>query len=209
MKLYYSPGACSLSPHIVLNEAGYDFELERVDLKAHSTASGTPLAAIHAKNYVPILELDDGTRLTEGPVIVQYLADQRPAAGLIAPVGTQERYRVLEWLNFTTSELHKTFYAFFHPELPADGWRDFARKKLATHYAYVDGELGERAYLLGEQFTVADAYLFTILNWSKAADLDLAQWPRLARYYGRVAARPHVQRTLQAEGLKVPQVAQA
>jgi glutathione S-transferase len=203
MKLYFSPGTCSLSPHIVLREAGFKFTTEKVDLKAHATSSGTALATVHEKNYVPILELDNGERLTEGPVIVQYLADQKPEAELIPRAGTMERYRVLEWLNYTTSELHKTFYPLFHPELPVDDWREASRAKVARTFGWVNAQLSERKYLVDERFTVADAYLFTVANWANAVSIDLAQWPALARYQARIAARPLVQETLQAEGLKV------
>lgn len=207
MKLYFSPGTCSLSPHIVLREAELEFETEKVDLKMHATSSGAALASVHGKNYVPILELDSGELLTEGPVIVQYLADQKPEAELIPRVGTMERYRVLEWLNYTTSELHKTFYPLFHPELPIDDWRAASRAKIARTFGWVDGQLGERNYLVGERFTVADAYLFTVVNWANAVEIDLEQWPSLARYQARIAARPRVRETLQAEGLKIKQTA--
>lgn len=203
MKLYYSPGACSLSPHIVLNEAGFDFTLERVDLKAHLTSSGVPLVDIHGKNYVPILELDSGERLTEGAMIVQYLADQKPELGLIPRVGTMERYRVLEWLNYIASELHKTFYPLFHLELAVDDWREAARAKIARDFKWVNEQLDGRDYLMGKRFSVADAYLFTVANWAHRVKIDLAQWPVLARYHARVASRPRVQDTLRAEGLTV------
>lgn len=189
MKLYYSPGACSLSPHIVLNEAGFDFTLERVDLKAHLTSSGVPLVDIE--------------RLTEGAMIVQYLADQKPELGLIPRVGTMERYRVLEWLNYIASELHKTFYPLFHLELAVDDWREAARAKIARDFKWVNEQLDGRDYLMGERFSVADAYLFTVANWAHRVKIDLAQWPVLARYHARVASRPRVQDTLRAEGLTV------
>lgn len=203
MKLYFSPGACSLSVHIVLREAGYEFSTEKVDLKAHATSTGIPLASVHEKNYVPILELDNGERLTEGPVIVQYLADGKTEAGLIPSHGTAQRYRVLEWLNYTTSELHKTFYPLFHPELPVDDWRGAARSKIAHTFGWVDAQLGGKNYLVDERFSVADAYLFTIVNWSDAVGIDLSQWPALEDYQRRVAARPRVRETLLAEGLKL------
>jgi glutathione S-transferase len=207
MKLYFSPGTCSLSPHIVLNEAGFFFTTERVDLKAHKLVSGPELQSVHSKNYVPILELDNGERLTEGPVIVQYLADLKPEAGLVAPTGTMERYRTQEWLNYVTSELHKTFYPLFHPELPVDDWREAARNKIAHTFGWVSSQLGEKDYLLGNRFSVADAYLFTIVNWANFVNIDLAQWPTLERYLARVAARPKVRETLRAEGLAVKQAA--
>lgn len=207
MKLYFSPGTCSLSPHIVLREAGFEFTTEKVDLKAHVTSSGAALASVHGKNYVPILELDSGERLTEGPVIVQYLADQKPQAELIPRVGTMQRYQVLEWLNYTTSELHKTFYPLFHPELPVDDWREASRAKIARTFGWVNAQLGEQKYLVGERFSVADAYLFTVANWVNAVGIDLVQWPALAQYQARIAARPRVRETLQAEGLKIKQAA--
>jgi glutathione S-transferase len=205
MKLFFSSGTCSLSPHIVLNEAGFDFTTERVDLKRHATASGQALASVHGKDYVPILELDDGQRLTEGPVIVQYLADLKPQAGLIPPVGSMERYRVLEWLNYTTSELHKTFYPLFHPELPVDDWRQHARDKVSRTFEWVSSQLGQQEYVTGARFTVADAYLFTVVNWANFVSVDLNRWPTLTRYLARVAARPAVAKTLQAEGVTVKQ----
>src|SRR5690606_11275023 len=208
MKLYYAPGACSLSPHIVLREAVLEVALEKGDMKTRKVVStGTPFADIHPKGYVPVLELDNGERLTEGAVIVQYLADQKPASGLLPQPGTMERYRVLEWLNYTTSELHKSFTPLFRPHLPLDDWRKAAREKIASCLAWVNSEIGERPYLMGEQFTVADAYLFTVVNWTNAVGIDLAQWPNLARYHARVAARPHVQAALQAEGITVKTVA--
>lgn len=207
MKLYFSPGTCSLSPHIVLNEAAFEFTIERVDLKKHATASGEPLASVHGKNYVPILELDDGQRLTEGPVIVQYVADLKPQAGLIPAAGTMERYRVLEWLNYTSSELHKTFYPLFHPELPVDDWRAFARDKITRTFDWVSSQLGEQQYVTGSRFTVADAYLFTVVNWANFVGVELSRWPTLSRYLARVASRPAVAKTLRAEGVTVKQAA--
>lgn len=200
MKLYYSPGACSLSPHIVLREAGYTFTLERVDLKTHSTSSGVQLKQISAKDYVPILELDNGERLTEGPVIVQYLADQRPQSGLAQPAGSFERYRLQEWLNFVTTELHKSFYPLFHRDTAAE-WQKAMEIKLAAKFDFISEALGDRSYLFGERFTVADAYLFTVINWTQFVNFDLNRWPVLARYHARTATRPKVQEALHAEGL--------
>lgn len=201
MKLYYAPGACSLSPHIVLREAGFTFTTERVDLKTHLTSSGTQLKDVSAKNYVPILELDDGKRLTEGPVIVQYLADQRPDSKLAQPAGSLERYRLQEWLNFITAELHKSFYPLFHRDSASADWQQAMETKIGAKFALMSDELAERKYLFGEQFTVADAYLFTVLNWTQFVAIDLNRWPVLARYHARVAARPKVKEALQAEGL--------
>lgn len=201
MKLYYSPGTCSLSPHIVLREAELTFSLERVDLKTHLTERGTALGAITSKDYVPVLELEDGSRLTEGPAIVQYLADLRPAAQLIPAPGTFERYRVQEWLNYITSELHKSFYPLFHSELPLEDWRTAARTKLARALDGLSNELQDRPFLCGERFTVADAYLFTVLNWTYLVKIELARWPVLENYVQRIVIRPKVQEALLAEGL--------
>jgi len=201
MKLYYSPGACSLSPHIVLKEAGLTFTAERVDLKTHKTSSGAQLKNVSAKDYVPILELDNGERLTEGPAIVQYLADQRPDSKLAQPAGSFERYRLQEWLNFITSELHKSFYPLFHREVTSVEWQKAMEAKIAAKFDFVSAQLGNRDYLFGEQFTIADAYLFTVLNWTFFVEIDLARWPVLARYHARVAARPSVKDALRDEGL--------
>jgi glutathione S-transferase len=201
MKLYYSPGACSLSPHIVLKEAGYTFTAERVDLKTHRTSSGAQLKSVSAKDYVPILELDNGERLTEGPAIVQYLADQRPDSKLAQPAGSFERYRLQEWLNFITTELHKSFYPLFHRDATSTEWQKAMEAKIAAKFDFVSAQLGNRDYLFGEQFTIADAYLFTVLNWTLFVEIDLARWPVLAQYHARVAGRPKVKDALRDEGL--------
>lgn len=201
MKLYFSSAACSLSPHIVLREAGFEFTVEKVDLKAHRTASGASLASIHAKNYVPILELDNGERLTEGPAIVQYLADLRPELGLIPKAGTFERYRLQEWLNFITSELHKSFGPLFNRDKTSKDWQDAAVQKIAERFQFVSNELGDRQYLTGDRFSVADAYLFTVVNWAPMVGIDLKRWPTLAAYHARVLSRPKVQEAFKAEGL--------
>jgi glutathione S-transferase len=201
MKLYFAPGACSLSPHIVLQEAGFTFEIEKVDLKTHRTASGADLAQITAKNYVPVLELDDGERLTEGAAIVQYLADRKPEANLLPPAGSFERYRAQEWLTFISSELHKTFHPLFHRDASSQDWQASAEKKLAQRFDWLSGQLADAQYLLGARFSVADAYLFTVLNWTRFVGLDLARWPTLEAYVARVGSRPAVQRALAAEGL--------
>jgi glutathione S-transferase len=199
MKLYYSPGACSLSPHIVAREAGLVLTLVRVDTKTRSTAAGDDYLAINGKGYVPLLELEDGTRLTEGPAIVQYLADRAPDTGLAPPNGTLPRYQLQEWLNFITSELHKQFSPLFDPS-HGDEVKARFRDKLAGRFDWIAKQLGDRDYLTGE-FTVADAYLFTVLNWTKWTGIDLSRWPVLERYVARVAARPQVQAALKAEGL--------
>lgn len=200
MKLYYSPGACSLSPHIVLRESGLAFELERVDLKTKRTETGVDYRTINPKGYVPALRLDDNSILTEGPAVVQYLADLVPEKKLAPPAGTMERYRVMEWLNFITSELHKSFGALFNPQASED-WKSFVHGLLRQRLDYVAVQLGDRAYLMGETFTVPDAYLFTILNWGQWTGVDVGQWPALKTYAARIAGRPAVHAALVAEKL--------
>jgi glutathione S-transferase len=200
MKLYYSPGACSLSPHIVAREAGVPLDLERVDNKAKKTASGADFWQVNAKGMVPVLEIDGGERLTEGPAIVQYIADKAPQSKLVPAAGTPERYRVLEWLNFITSEIHKSFTPLFKPNTP-DVYKPIVKENLAARFAYIDKHLAGRQYLTGDQFTVADAYLFTVLRWSSLQQIDLSRYPNIGAYMTRVGARPKVQEALQAEGL--------
>jgi glutathione S-transferase len=200
MKLYFLPGACSLSPHIVLRETGANFELEKVNLKDRTTSGGKDYGTVNPKGQVPVLELDSGERLTEGPVIVQYLADQNPAAGLAGSAGTMERYRVQEWLNFTTSELHKNYSPLFRANTP-DAYKDIARENLSKRYDWINEQLGAKPYVAGDKFTVADAYLFTVTRWAPHVGIDTAKWPNVAAYMDRVAARPKVQEALQAEGL--------
>jgi glutathione S-transferase len=200
MKLYFAPGACSLSPHIVLREAGFNFDLEQVNNQEKKTKSGMDYWGINAKGQVPVLELDNGERITEGPVIVQYLADQKPASGLAPGNGTMERVRVQEWLNFTTSEIHKTFGPIFRPTTP-DAFKDLSRENLGKRFDWLDKQLAGKQYLTGEKFTVADAYLFTVLRWSTRVNIDLGKWPNLKAYVDRVAGRPKVQEAMKAEGL--------
>ena len=200
MKLYFAPGACSLSPHIVLRETGSTFDLEQVDNKEKKTKSGQDYWTINPKGQVPVLELDNGERLTEGPVIVQYIADQKPGSGLAPVAGTLERYRVLEWLNFITSELHKAFGPIFRPTTP-DAFKAISRENLGKRFDWVNAQLAGRQYLMGDKFTIADAYLFTVLRWAPRIDIDLSRWPNLKAYVDRVAARPKVQEALKAEGL--------
>ena len=200
MKLYFSPGACSLSPHIVAREAGLPVTLVRVDTKGKKTITGDDYLSINGKGYVPLLELDDGTRLTEGPAIVQYLADRAPQKKLAPANGTIERYKLQEWLNFITSELHKQFSPLFDPSMPEDAKAKF-RDKIAARFDWVVAQLGDKPYLTGEDFTVADAYLFTVANWTKYTGIDLAHWPLLQAYMARVAARHAVQAALKEEGL--------
>ena len=200
MKLYYSPGACSLSPHVVLREAGLDFELVLASTKTHKLADGTDYYAINPKGSVPLLELDNGERLSEGPVIVQYLADLAPASQLAPANGTMARYRLQEWLNFLTSEIHKGFSPLFNPATPED-YKPLAKARLADRLRIVDAALEGKAYLMGDQFTVADAYLFTLTNWAQPVGLDISNLAHLGAYRARVAARPAVQAAMKAEGL--------
>lgn len=200
MKLYLSPGACSLSPHIVLREADLPFTAVKVNTKTKQIEGGGDFRAINAKGYVPALQLDDGQVLTEGPAIVQYLADKAPASRLAPPNGTIERYRLQEWLNFITSEIHKQFSPLFDPTA-SDELKQRQRDKLAGRFDWLNEQLAGKDYLMGQQFTVADAYLFTTLNWSQWTGIDLARWPVLSDYLKRVAARPKVQEALRAEGL--------
>ena len=200
MKLYYSPGACSLSPHIVLHESGLPFEAVLASTKTHKLQDGTDYYTINPKGYVPLLELDDGQRLSEGPAIVQYLADQVPAKALAPAHGTMARYRLVEWLNFISTELHKTFSPLFTPDMP-DAAKAMFRDRLATRFNYVDEQLDGKTYLTGDTFTVADAYLFTVTSWCQYVGVDISGLARLQAYMGRVAARPAVQAALKAEGL--------
>ena len=201
MKLYYAPGACSLSPHIVLREAGFAFDLQRVDVAAKKLKPGDgDFYAVNPKGQVPVLQLDSGELLTEGPAIVQYLADQKPASGLAPANGTMARYHLQEWLNFVTSELHKVFSPLFRATTP-DEYVKLTKENLAGRFAYLDKHLAGRQYLTGDTFTVADAYCFTIVNWTKFKEIDISRWPNLKAYMDRVAARPKVQEALKAEGL--------
>jgi glutathione S-transferase len=200
MKLYFSPGACSLSPHIVLQEAGLDFTLERVDIPKRQTAGGADFLAINSKGYVPALELKDGTVLTEGPAIVQFVADLAPDRQLAPANGTLERYQLIEWLNFIATELHKGFSPLFRPT-STDDMKQAARAGLTNRLGWVAQRLEGRDYLMGPQFTVADAYLFTVLGWAGFVKFDLSPWPVLDAYLQRVGSRPAVQQAMRAEGL--------
>ena len=200
MKLFLKPGACSLSPHIVLEELGLPYETETVDLARKTTASGQDYLAINPKGYVPALLLDGGELLTEGPAIVQYLADLAPEKQLAPANGSVARYQLQAWLTFIGTELHKSFSPFFNPKAPQE-WKDIARANLERRLAYTAQQLEGQDYLLGSDFSVADAYLFTVLGWAKFIQLDLAAWPVLVAYQARVAARPAVQAALKAEGL--------
>jgi glutathione S-transferase len=200
MKLYYSPGACSLSPHIALREAGLPFEAVLTNLKEHKFADGNDFYAVSPKGYVPLLELDNGERLSEGPAIVQYIADQAPASQLAPAAGTMARYRLMEWLNFITSELHKGVGSMFNPAMPEEA-KVQARAKAAGRYQWLERQLEGKTYLMGSTFTVADAYLFTVTSWCKHVGVDISANANIAAYMARVAARPAVQAAMKAEGL--------
>lgn len=200
MKLYLSPGACSLAPHIVLRELGLDFDSERVDIKTHKTQAGEDYFAINPKGYVPALRLDDGSLLTEIIAILPYLADRKPAAGLLPAATTIDRYRVLEWLGFVSSEIHKQFSPLFNPKTPPE-WRDHQLSVLGRRFDYLASQLDGKSYLLGDTFTVADAYLYTVVNWYKFFDIDLGKWPVLKDYQARIMGRASVKDALKAEGL--------
>jgi len=200
MKLYYSPGTCSLSPHIVLREAGLAFEAVKAPTKTHQLDDGTDYYTINPLGYVPMLELDDGTRLREGPAITQYLADLAPTKNLAPANGTLPRYRLQEWLTFIGTELHQKFSPLFNPALGDDAKKVF-RDRLASRFAWLNGELEGKQYLLGQNFSVADAYLFTVTRWAKPLNIDLSPYPHLVAYTERVGARPAVQEALKAEGL--------
>jgi len=200
MKLFYSPGACSLAPHIVLLEAGTTFALAKVDTAKHVTAAGGDYYAINSKGQVPVLELDDGTRLTEGPVIAQFIADHAGKATLMPAAGSVARYRVMEWQNYITSELHKSFTPLFNPEFDATA-KGLHAKLLRKKYEWIDGRLADSKYLTGDDFTAADAYLFTVTGWAKHVNLNLSDLPNVQRFLASVAARPAVREAMKAEGL--------
>jgi glutathione S-transferase len=198
MKLYFSPGACSLSPHIVLREAGLSFDLDRVNGKTKVTASGIDFRTKNPNGYVPTLELDDGQTLTEGPAIVQFIADKKPESKLAPPPGSFERVRLQELLNFIGTELHKGFGPLFNPKTP-DEYKAMQKEKLSERIGYAATVLGNKTYLMGDTFTVADAYLFTVLRWTAFVGLDLGTWPTLKEYSARIEARPAVKTALEAE----------
>jgi glutathione S-transferase len=198
MKLFYSPGACSLSPHIVVREAELPVELVRVDLVTKKTAEGADFMAVNPKGYVPTLQFDDGRILYEGVAIVQYLADLVPDKKLAPANGTFERAKLQQWLNFISTEIHKSFSPLFNPAMP-DAAKQLFKDKLAHRFGEINTDLGDQDYLMGAQFTVADAYLFTVMRWSRAFHIDLAQWPNLHAYFERVAARPAVKTAVDFE----------
>ena len=200
MKLYYASGACSLSPHIVAREAGIAIDTVKVDLTTKKTEDGQDFLLLNPKGYVPALCLDNGQILTEGPAIVQYLADQKPASRLAPSAGTMERYRLQEWLSFLGTELHKSFSPLFN-QASADDAKRAAKENITKRFTYLDQKLAGSKYLMGETFTVADAYAFTIVNWANLVGIDLKPYPNLSAYLGRIGARPKVQEALKAEGL--------
>jgi glutathione S-transferase len=201
MQLYYSPGACSLASHITLREAGLPVELKKADTKTKKLEDGSDYFAVNSKGSVPALRLDDGQVLTEGPAILQYLADQKPESKLAPKAGTLERYRLLEWLNFITSEVHKSFSPLFNPAADA-AVKQYTTQNLEKKFDWINKQLAGKQYLTGDQFTIADAYLFVVVNWSNFVGIDLGRWPALKAFQDRVAARPKVQEALAAEGLQ-------
>ena len=200
MKLYYSPGACSLSPHIVLQETGLPYEAVLASTKTKKLQDGTDYYTINSKGYVPTLELDDGTRLTEGPAIVQYLADQVPEKKLAPAAGTMPRYRLQEWLNFITSELHKGIGGLFNPAMPEEA-KALMREKATSRLQWVDAQLEGKDYTMGNAFSVADAYLFVVTNWTGHLGIDISKMKNLSAFMERMKARPAVQAAMKAEGL--------
>jgi glutathione S-transferase len=200
MKLYYATGTCSLTPHIVLLEAGLPYTLEKIDFATKKTPAGIDYFTINSKGTVPALQLDDGRLLTEGPAIIQYLADQKPDSGLAPRAGTFERYQLMEILNYITSEVHKGFSPLFNPKISAD-WRASAQANLEKKFDWLSGFLKDKTFLMGNAFTVADAYLFTVLSWTRPLKIDLERWPVLMAYQSRIAPRPTVQRALKESGL--------
>jgi len=200
MKLYYSPGACSMAPHIVAREAGYQFDLEKVDIPSKKTAGGEDFWQINPKGYVPALKLDNGQVLTEVGVIIQYLADQKPESGLAPKAGTMERYHLMEAVNFAATEIHKQIGALFNPKMTPE-MKEVQLGVIERRFNALEKALEGKQYVMGEKFSVADAYLFTVLNWTGMHKIDLGTWPNIKGFMARVAARPKVQETLKAEGL--------
>jgi glutathione S-transferase len=200
MKLYFAPGACSLSPHIVLREAGHKFDLVQVDLREKKTKDGDDFNKINGKGQVPTLETDEGFTLTEGPAIVQYAGDKNPGSRIVPAANTRERYQVQEWLNFITSELHKNFGPLFRPTTP-DAYKQIAREAISGRLKWVNEKLAGKQYLMGDHFTAPDAYLYVMTRWAQRMEFDLNQWPNLKAFADRMTARPKVQEALKAEGL--------
>lgn len=200
MKLYYSPGACSLAPHIVLNEIGQPYDLEKVDLAAKTTESGSDFTAVNSKGYVPTLELAKDQVLTEVSTILQYLADKAEGSGLLPKFGSMERYRAMEQLNFIASELHKGIGGLFNKAMPDDGKKAII-ERVQKRLQWLDGQLAGKPYLLGDSYSVADAYAFTVLGWCKWVNVDLSKYGHITAYLDRVGARPAVQAAMKKEGL--------
>jgi glutathione S-transferase len=201
MKLYYLTGACSLASVISLMEAGLKFELVKVDRKTKRAADGLDFNEVNPKGYVPALTLDNGETLTENTAVLQYIADRNPGAKLAPPAGSLERYRLMEWLGYINSEIHKNFSPLFRADVH-DAIKEYARNMLHTRLDYAERALGSKSYLMGEQFTVADAYLYVVLGWGAHVNVDLGRWPQLKRLHERVGARPHTIAALKSEGLK-------
>ncbi|MDD5383798.1 MAG: glutathione transferase GstA [Gallionella sp.] len=199
MKLYYAPGACSLASHIALHETGLPFEMDKLNAATKTTASGEGFMQINPKGYVPAIRLDDGSILTEGGAILQYIADQQPASGLAPKAGSMERYRLQEWLTFIGTEIHKTFSPLFNKTTTEEA-KNNTRNLLTKRLDYVEAQLAKKPYLMGDNFTVADAYMFVVVSWSSHVGLDLIPFPRLKEYIARIAARPSVQAAMKAEG---------
>ena len=200
MKLYYSPGACSMAPHIVATEAGLKLDLVKVDIPNKKTADGADFWAVNPKGYVPALQLDSGEVLTEVGVIIQYLADQKPESGLLAKAGSMERYHQMEAINFAATEVHKQLGALFNPKMTPE-MREVQMGVIERRFNPLEKSLAGKQFIMGDKFTVADAYLFNVLTWTNPLKIDLAKWPNIQAYMGRVGARPKVQETLKAEGL--------
>ena len=200
MKLYYAPGACSQAPHIAAREAKLPIELAKVEFPSKRTAEGEDLYSVNPKGAVPVLTLDEGYVLTENAVILQYLADQAPNSELALPARGMDRYRLLEWLNFIATELHKGFGPLWNPATP-DSFKEATREALGKKFDYLQEQIGEGPYILGQRFSILDAYAFAVLNWTRIHQIDIGRWPGLAAYLERIAARPAVQETLRAEGL--------
>jgi glutathione S-transferase len=199
MKLYYFPAACSLAPHIILREAGLPFTLVRFDTKTGALEGGGRIEDVNEKGFVPVLELDDGERLTEVSAVLQYIADRKPELGLAPPAGTMARYRLMEWLNFIATEIHKAYWPLFHDGVDIE--KEKARAKIGHAFDFVEKKLGDNPFLMGDKFTVADAYLLVVLNWTKPAGVDIEKWPRLKAFRARMRERPAVAAALEAEGL--------
>jgi len=200
MKLYYSPGACSLASHIALYETGLPFETDQIIKTTKMTVGGENFMHLNPKGYVPAIKLKDGSVLTEGAAVLQYIADQKPDSGLAPKAGTMERYRLQEWLTFISSEIHKSYSPFFNKDASEDT-KNIARNNLNRRLPHVEIQLANKPYLMGNRFTVADAYLFVVVNWSKHVGFDLGPFPKIQEYLARIGARPAVQAALKAEGL--------